>query len=312
MAWCPICKSEYREGFTECSECKVPLVETLRQTNQTLLCTFSDKDISEKFTAYLKFSKINCSVEEQNGFISILVDNNKLHDGVVAVQAFVKVEDDLFSQKNIDSSFFIGSKTELLKELQEENETETGDSPENFQAEESHAAVNADDDETDLPSEEEIMNLNAFSSRDSVIYESKTSKAEENYGSGVMLICIGVIGVAAKIWDQKNNPGFNDIIAYLLFAAMVIYGVYSIKRSQKYRKEAEEEKEFTASVQKWLESHIEKADLIAQDIPGDTPEANYFRRTEYIKSRIDSEFPDLEDNFADSLVEDFYDTIFED
>ena len=26
---CPICRSEYREGFIKCSECKVPLVATL-------------------------------------------------------------------------------------------------------------------------------------------------------------------------------------------------------------------------------------------------------------------------------------------
>jgi hypothetical protein len=27
--FCPVCKSEYRQGFTECSDCGVPLVETL-------------------------------------------------------------------------------------------------------------------------------------------------------------------------------------------------------------------------------------------------------------------------------------------
>src|SRR5262245_59570948 len=27
--FCPVCRSEYRVGFTECAECKVPLVESL-------------------------------------------------------------------------------------------------------------------------------------------------------------------------------------------------------------------------------------------------------------------------------------------
>ncbi len=27
MPWCPKCKAEYREGFTECEECKVPLID---------------------------------------------------------------------------------------------------------------------------------------------------------------------------------------------------------------------------------------------------------------------------------------------
>lgn len=29
MPWCPICKNEYREGISECADCKVPLVESL-------------------------------------------------------------------------------------------------------------------------------------------------------------------------------------------------------------------------------------------------------------------------------------------
>ena len=29
MPWCPKCKAEYREGFTECATCHVPLVDEL-------------------------------------------------------------------------------------------------------------------------------------------------------------------------------------------------------------------------------------------------------------------------------------------
>ena len=29
MPWCPKCKAEYREGFTECNTCHVPLVDEL-------------------------------------------------------------------------------------------------------------------------------------------------------------------------------------------------------------------------------------------------------------------------------------------
>lgn len=29
MAWCPICRNEYREGITECADCHVPLVDEL-------------------------------------------------------------------------------------------------------------------------------------------------------------------------------------------------------------------------------------------------------------------------------------------
>ena len=36
MPWCPKCKAEYREGFTACSTCHVPLVDTLPEENEVL------------------------------------------------------------------------------------------------------------------------------------------------------------------------------------------------------------------------------------------------------------------------------------
>ena len=33
MPFCPKCKNEYRKGFTECHECKIPLVESLDEAN---------------------------------------------------------------------------------------------------------------------------------------------------------------------------------------------------------------------------------------------------------------------------------------
>lgn len=34
MPWCPKCKSEYREGFTECATCHVPLVDSLPEEDE--------------------------------------------------------------------------------------------------------------------------------------------------------------------------------------------------------------------------------------------------------------------------------------
>ncbi len=48
--WCPKCKSEFREGFTECPACKVPLVETLEEEKPSetvepvLLMSFQDRN----------------------------------------------------------------------------------------------------------------------------------------------------------------------------------------------------------------------------------------------------------------------------
>lgn len=51
--YCPECKSEYRSGFTVCSDCQVPLVETLPDDEheedyrfERVLSTFNSGDIA--------------------------------------------------------------------------------------------------------------------------------------------------------------------------------------------------------------------------------------------------------------------------
>lgn len=35
MPWCPVCKCEYREGITNCFDCRVPLVDSLEDIDET-------------------------------------------------------------------------------------------------------------------------------------------------------------------------------------------------------------------------------------------------------------------------------------
>lgn len=42
MPFCPVCKNEYREGFTECHECKVPLVASLEEIEEVKPKKFFD------------------------------------------------------------------------------------------------------------------------------------------------------------------------------------------------------------------------------------------------------------------------------
>ena len=31
MAWCPVCKCEYKQGISKCADCKVELVDVLEE-----------------------------------------------------------------------------------------------------------------------------------------------------------------------------------------------------------------------------------------------------------------------------------------
>lgn len=37
MAWCPVCKCEYKKGIVKCAECKVDLVDSLEEKNEETL-----------------------------------------------------------------------------------------------------------------------------------------------------------------------------------------------------------------------------------------------------------------------------------
>lgn len=44
MAWCPVCKCEYKKGITKCAECKVDLVDSLEKKEYEPIFEQEDKD----------------------------------------------------------------------------------------------------------------------------------------------------------------------------------------------------------------------------------------------------------------------------
>lgn len=75
MSWCPKCKYEYREGFTNCSDCGCELVEVLESTKDE---TIEENDteaflisVSKDFDARIIESKLTAfgipSLKKCNG-----------------------------------------------------------------------------------------------------------------------------------------------------------------------------------------------------------------------------------------------------
>jgi hypothetical protein len=74
MAFCPQCKSEYRQGFTECADCKAKLVERLPDADEQPF----EETPSEINTSSLKFVSVFVSDNPQETALvrNILADNN--------------------------------------------------------------------------------------------------------------------------------------------------------------------------------------------------------------------------------------------
>lgn len=98
MPWCPVCKTEYREGITTCSDCGATLVEELTSDYDDFKeVAFIENDIlAKKFIDYLEYSKIEAKSEpDADGTaFHILVHPDDVKKAKTEFLAFKQVEKD--------------------------------------------------------------------------------------------------------------------------------------------------------------------------------------------------------------------------
>lgn len=298
MPWCPICKNEYREGFTVCSECKVPLVDTISDDSTKKLCVFDNDDIKEKFMKYLDYSKIPFSTVDLEEKEYLCCEPGDLKRAEKALKAFVNVEEGLTLKKQIDSTYIVYSSEEIMQELMEQ--------------------VDGESEEEKTAEIEKEMRAALTAASEPSIYESKKAKAEEFSGSGYMLIIIGVAGVIYILLNifgvlHTVNGLFSELLMSAMFLGLIAGGFYSLRSSRKYEEDAVEEEKLTNSLNEWLKNYLDKKSIEAFDEEGNSAEENYLLRIDGIKSKMKNDLPELasiNENYLDSLVEDYYNSIF--
>jgi hypothetical protein len=67
MSWCPECGAEYREGYTQCSECQVALVETppaVTEAEVVEVAAFGSLEQAELAQGMLESNGISSEVED--------------------------------------------------------------------------------------------------------------------------------------------------------------------------------------------------------------------------------------------------------
>ena len=109
---------------------------------------------------------------------------------------------------------------------------------------------------------------------------------------------------------------FNNVPSLILIGAMAIgcclVGINAIKRSRRAEIASVEEEKLTASLDKWLDENI--TDDLFAELEGEelSEELLYLRRTEIIRAKLFEAYPDLDESYADDLIEDYYNTHFDD
>ena len=56
MPWCPVCKNEYKEGYTHCSDCDVDLVNSLEEGPVAVI--FGEKQQIDAMALFLQANGI--------------------------------------------------------------------------------------------------------------------------------------------------------------------------------------------------------------------------------------------------------------
>ncbi len=182
------------------------------------------------------------------------------------------------------------------------------------------AAVNVFLKQEQEPSEETEDKTERTVSRGA--YQNSAQMAEENRSSGYMLLVIGGIGLLAVILLSAGviSLPFLSANRYMvcgvmggLFFLFIVMGVLSMKSSRVLQRKAETENNLTSEMKKWcadnLTAEMIDEDLFQKEETGE--EIRYFKRTDRMKHRISCQFVNLDEDFLDAFVDDYYAELFD-
>ena len=289
MAWCPICKNEYRPGIKVCSDCGAELVEKLDENLRTMLIA-GEEEMLQYVNDYLKVGGV------KSGEISFSEENN-LYALSVLTKEFPRANE-------IAKSYVMEYNSRMEKKVMED------------------AMANA------TPQEREKMERLAAEAkqmgfRNASLYESSAKKMEENKASAWSLLVIGGIGLVLIVLCFVGVIPFMNAFegSYLFMGVMgslsllfLIMGFVSFKNAKGYEKEVESENGLKESLIEWCKENLKGEDIdrfIKMRDPSLEGEALFFPRNELIKSRINHQFINLDQDFLDRFVDDVvYEMVF--
>lgn len=277
MPWCPICKNEYKEGYTHCNDCDADLVEQL-----PVAIMFGPKEDMDIMKQTLKTLGIDTS------YVS---DDEKDRTYELSVE-----------KENVEKA------KSLLKEYLEKEAA-------NQLAEQ--MGYEADEIADDSSLAEMIMEKEACEEREAKnTYGDKAVKAEDYKSSAYTLALVGGIGILIIVLHALGVipvtlPKTTQIMMYVvmgaLFVIFLISSIFAFKSYKRLLKEDEIEKAFLKEAKEFL-AGVSVDQVEAESDLSDTPdEMKYYKRIVVIKKIIEEKYPDAADGLIDYLAECYYD-----
>ena len=313
MPWCPICKNEYREGITTCADCGAALVETLTDTdNKERLCVLGDEPTAEKFLSYLTYSGIEAESRfdpEENNY-KVFVKKEDLKKAKAEFGAFVTVESHPESRTaETDDGLSVEAAEDESGEITKAIHIESLEDLEKIKA----AGMSGKDFEEMFKTVTETQKY-----KPAGVYQSQSDKASDYSSTGFTFL---IIGIAVIIFTFLNLIGvitlfkgqvLSLVVFFALGGAACGVGIGSFKRSKKAGEQVAAEEKLTADINAYMEKHkdiMTSGRLSGED--GTSEEILYLDRTAKMKQELEKVFGHLDDDYVDSLLDDFYNKNFD-
>lgn len=306
MPWCPVCKNEYREGFTVCADCKVELVDSLEECvdEEKIRYTFGKREAMEPLANFMKFGGLTYAEvltdeeisDEENCYIEILQSEEKLARSLTSV--------------------FLKDIAKKAQEIQAMAESD-GEASDEEQ-------VSAEFFDTEMLNGSPDSDGGAETAETSGVYVKASERAANYKSSAFALLSCGLLGVVflllinLGVLNVNFSGSFRVIVTVVLgimFAIFIFVGIKSLKESKILEDLSDEEDRTTDDIQNWfIRNHSSESIDEAIGVQGDDSieeEVKYFSRCEYMKKEIVQEFGEMSSSYLDKNIEDLYSAIFD-
>ena len=281
MPWCPVCKNEYREGYTHCNDCDVDLVDSLEEGPRALIAG-AEYDMN-RMAELLQAKDVECFVRpgQRKDEFELYVTEEHAERATVYLQSYVQA---------------------MMQQQEKERRAAMG------------MDVDAEDDaDTETPEEQQTPERAA-------LYEDKNNKAEDAKSSAIALLLVGGLGLVFIVLLMLDYLpihlfGLGKYLVSGIMAAMflvfIAMGFSSIKTYKKYLGIAEEEQKNIEQIMDLLAQHmsIEVIDTKLAGEPEEMPQI-YYSRLAVIKEFLEAHYGGLEPALLEKLADDWYEELY--
>ena len=281
MPWCPVCKNEYREGYTHCNDCDVDLVDSLEEGPRALIAG-AEYDMN-RMAELLQAKDVECFVRpgQRKDEFELYVTEEHAERATAYLQSYVQA---------------------MMQQQEKERRAAMG------------MDVDAEDGaDTETPEEQQTPERSA-------LYEDKNNKAEDAKSSAIALLLVGGLGLVFIVLLMLDYLpihlfGLGKYLVSGIMAAMflvfIAMGFSSIKTYKKYLGIAEEEHKNIEQIMDLLAQHMSK-EVIDTKLAGEPEEMPqiYYSRLALIKEFLETHYGGLEPALLEKLADDWYEELY--